>query len=62
MQRLNPRVDAPTALRGMMIPLGGLAETSGYKGYGLSAAIDLLTSGDVDPAVLLGADDAEAGR
>ena len=31
-------------------------------GTAASAAIDLLTSGDVDPAVLLGADDAEAGR
>lgn len=39
----EPTTDAPTALRGMMLPLGGLAETSGYKGYGLAAAIDLLT-------------------
>lgn len=39
----RPTTDATAALRGMMLPLGGLAETSGYKGYGLAAAIDLLT-------------------
>ncbi len=39
----RPTTDAVAALQGMMLPLGGLAETSGYKGYGLAAAIDLLT-------------------
>jgi LDH2 family malate/lactate/ureidoglycolate dehydrogenase len=39
----RPTTDATAALAGMMLPLGGLAETSGYKGYGLAAAIDLLT-------------------
>ncbi len=39
----RPTTDATAALKGMMLPLGGPAETSGYKGYGLAAAIDLLT-------------------
>jgi len=39
----RPTTDAVAALQGMMLPLGGLAETSGYKGYGLAAAVDLLT-------------------
>jgi LDH2 family malate/lactate/ureidoglycolate dehydrogenase len=39
----RPTTDATAALAGMMLPLGGPAETSGYKGYGLAAAIDLLT-------------------
>ncbi|MFN8622121.1 MAG: Ldh family oxidoreductase [Chloroflexota bacterium] len=39
----RPTTDAVTALKGMMLPLGGGAETSGYKGYGLAAAVDLLT-------------------
>ena len=39
----RPTTDAAAALAGMMLPLGGLAETSGYKGYGLAAAVDLLT-------------------
>jgi LDH2 family malate/lactate/ureidoglycolate dehydrogenase len=29
--------------RGGLLPLGGLAETSGYKGYGLAMIIDVLT-------------------
>ena len=29
--------------RGGLLPLGGLAETSGYKGYGLALIIDVLT-------------------
>jgi LDH2 family malate/lactate/ureidoglycolate dehydrogenase len=39
----RPTTDAAAALAGMMLPLGGPAETSGYKGYGMAAAIDLLT-------------------
>lgn len=39
----RPTTDAAAALAGMMLPLGGPAETSGYKGYGLAAAVDLLT-------------------
>jgi LDH2 family malate/lactate/ureidoglycolate dehydrogenase len=39
----RPTTDAAAALDGMMLPLGGAAETSGYKGYGLAAAVDLLT-------------------
>ncbi len=35
--------DADAILSGMMLPLGGQAETSGYKGYGLAAAVELLT-------------------
>jgi LDH2 family malate/lactate/ureidoglycolate dehydrogenase len=39
----RPTTDADAILSGMMLPLGGLAETSGYKGYGLAAAVELLT-------------------
>ncbi|CAN5638743.1 N/A [soil metagenome] len=39
----RPTTDPDAALAGMMLPLGGSRETSGYKGYGLAAAVDLLT-------------------
>ena len=40
----RPTTDPATALAGgMMLPLGGLAETGGYKGYGLASAVDILT-------------------
>lgn len=39
----QPTRDPDQALEGMMLPLGGLAGTSGYKGYGLGAAIEMLT-------------------
>jgi L-2-hydroxycarboxylate dehydrogenase (NAD+) len=39
----RPTTDAGRALEGMMLPLGGGQETGGYKGYGLAAAVDLLT-------------------
>jgi LDH2 family malate/lactate/ureidoglycolate dehydrogenase len=39
----RPTTDPQAALDGMMLPLGGPAETAGYKGYGLAAAMDLLT-------------------
>jgi LDH2 family malate/lactate/ureidoglycolate dehydrogenase len=38
-----PTTDPARALEGMMLPLGGGPDTSGFKGYGLAAAIDLLT-------------------
>ncbi len=39
----RPTRDPDLALEGMMLPLGGFAETSGYKGYGLGAAVEMLT-------------------
>ena len=40
----NPTSDADAVLNGgALLPLGGTAETSGYKGYGLSAMVDLLS-------------------
>jgi L-2-hydroxycarboxylate dehydrogenase (NAD+) len=40
----RPTTDPAAALAGgMMLPLGGLAETGGYKGYGLASAVDILT-------------------
>jgi LDH2 family malate/lactate/ureidoglycolate dehydrogenase len=39
----RPTRDPDQALAGMMLPLGGVAETSGYKGYGLGAAMEMLT-------------------
>ena len=39
----RPTTDPEAALAGMMLPLGGRRETSGYKGYGLAAAVDLLS-------------------
>jgi L-2-hydroxycarboxylate dehydrogenase (NAD+) len=46
----NPALDAKTVMRcvnetkhGGLLPLGGLEETAGYKGYGLSLLIDILS-------------------
>jgi len=46
----NPALDAETVMRcvyeskrGGLLPLGGLEETAGYKGYGLSLLIDILS-------------------
>jgi LDH2 family malate/lactate/ureidoglycolate dehydrogenase len=39
----RPTTDPVAALPGMMLPLGGQAETSGYKGYGLAASVEMLT-------------------
>jgi LDH2 family malate/lactate/ureidoglycolate dehydrogenase len=40
----RPTTDPAAVLAGgMMLPLGGAAETAGYKGYGLASAIDVLT-------------------
>ena len=36
-------LDAAAGRAGALLPLGGTAETGGYKGYGLGVAIDLLT-------------------
>lgn len=38
-----PTTDATAALDGALLPLGGLEETAGYKGYGLALAVDVLT-------------------
>jgi LDH2 family malate/lactate/ureidoglycolate dehydrogenase len=39
----QPASTAEAALAGALMPLGGLEETAGYKGYGLALAVDLLT-------------------
>lgn len=39
----RPAVTPDAALAGSLLPLGGAEETAGYKGYGLSLAVDLLT-------------------
>jgi L-2-hydroxycarboxylate dehydrogenase (NAD+) len=39
----HPTLDAAAGLAGVLLPLGGTAETGGYKGYGLGVMIDLLT-------------------
>jgi L-2-hydroxycarboxylate dehydrogenase (NAD+) len=39
----RPARTAEAALAGALLPLGGLEETAGYKGYGLALAIDLLS-------------------
>lgn len=46
----NPALDARTVMRcvnktkrGGLLPLGGLEETAGYKGYGLSLLVDILS-------------------
>jgi len=39
----RPATVPETALAGALLPLGGLEETAGYKGYGLSLAVDMLT-------------------
>ncbi len=38
-------LDAATGRAGALLPLGGVAETGGYKGYGLGVLVDLLTGG-----------------
>src|SRR5436190_6934597 len=38
-----PATTPDAALAGALLPLGGLEETAGYKGYGLGLAVDLLT-------------------
>ena len=39
----NPTLDAAAGRAGALLPLGGVAETGGYKGYGLGVLVDLLT-------------------
>jgi LDH2 family malate/lactate/ureidoglycolate dehydrogenase len=40
----QPTTDPAAVLEGgRMLPLGGSAETAGYKGYGLASAVDILT-------------------
>jgi L-2-hydroxycarboxylate dehydrogenase (NAD+) len=39
----RPALTPSDALAGALLPLGGLEETAGYKGYGLSLAVDILT-------------------
>ncbi len=46
----NPAIDTETVMRcvyksnkGGLLPLGGLVETAGYKGYGLAMLIDILS-------------------
>ena len=38
----RPTLDAQAALGGALLPLGGPAESSGYKGYGLAALVEIL--------------------
>ena len=40
----RPTTDVEEALVGMLLPLGGPAITSGYKGYGLALAIEMLSA------------------
>jgi L-2-hydroxycarboxylate dehydrogenase (NAD+) len=39
----RPATTPEAALAGALLPLGGLEETAGYKGYGLALAFDLLS-------------------
>ncbi len=39
----RPATTPEAALDGALLPLGGLEETGGHKGYGLALAVDLLT-------------------
>ncbi len=39
-----PTTDIQEAMDGLMVPLGGPALTSGYKGYGLALAIEILSA------------------
>jgi LDH2 family malate/lactate/ureidoglycolate dehydrogenase len=39
----RPATTPDAALRGSLLPLGGEEATAGYKGYGLSLAVDMLT-------------------
>jgi L-2-hydroxycarboxylate dehydrogenase (NAD+) len=48
----NPTVDTAAAMVGMLRPLGGDTLTSGYKGYGLGLAVEMLSA--VLPGALYG--------
>jgi len=39
----RPATTPDAALAGSLLPLGGMEETGGYKGYGLAVAVDMLT-------------------
>ena len=39
----RPATTPDEALAGALLPLGGLEDTAGYKGYGLALAVDMLT-------------------
>ena len=42
--------DANVAMKGCLMPLGGAENTSGYKGYGLSAFVEIccgITAGKI---------------
>ena len=39
----RPATTPDDALAGALLPLGGLEETAGYKGYGLGLGVDILT-------------------
>ena len=39
----RPTTEPGAALEGALLPLGGLEETGGYKGYGLALLVDILT-------------------
>jgi len=39
----HPTTDAQAAFDGSLLPLGGVEETGGYKGYGLMLLVDILT-------------------
>jgi len=39
----RPTQDPQAALLGVLLPLGGAAESSGYKGYGLATLVEVLT-------------------
>ena len=39
----RPTTDARAAFDGSLLPLGGIEETGGYKGYGLMLLVDILT-------------------
>ncbi len=38
----RPTLDSRAALNGALLPLGGAAESGGYKGYGLAAMVEVL--------------------
>jgi LDH2 family malate/lactate/ureidoglycolate dehydrogenase len=42
--RGRPTIDSDDALLGALLPLGGRAITSGYKGYGLATAVEILSA------------------
>ena len=39
----RPTTDPEAAFEGVLLPLGGLEETGGHKGYGLTLLVDILT-------------------